>query len=110
MASRAGRVFYEITATVAEPIRNDWYRYMVDEHIPDLLATRCFADASIGRSADGRFRIWYEAHSRDDLDRYLRVHAERLRAHALQRFPEGIEITRNEWEIFASISASQPAG
>lgn len=109
MASRAGRVVYEITATVAEPIRNDWYHYMVDEHIPDLLATGCFAEAFIGQSADGRYRIWYEAHSRDDLDRYLLEHAERLRAHALQRFPEGNEITRDEWKILASIDAPQAA-
>ena len=95
-------VTYEITATVREDLREKYERYMIDRHIPDLMKTRAFSGASFGRSELGRYRIRYEAHSRDALYAYLRDHAPRLRAHMLQSFPEGVELTREEWEILAT--------
>lgn len=94
-------VTYEITATVREDLRDDYLSYMRERHIPDLLATGAFASASLSRSSPGRYRLRYEAHDRDSLDRYLADHAPRLRAHALERFPEGVELSREEWDVIA---------
>ena len=95
-------VTYEITASVRADLIPAYERYMRDRHIPDLLATGAFAAASLSRSTPGRYRIRYEAFSREALDRYLREHAGRLRAHAQERFREGVELTREEWTILAS--------
>ena len=94
-------VTYEITATVREDLCADYERYMIERHIPDLMETDAFARATFSRSEPGRYRIRYEAHSRESLDVYLRDHAPRLRAHMLESFPDGVELTREEWDIVA---------
>lgn len=92
-------VTYELTATVRPDLADEYERYLRGRHIPELLDTGCFAGASLSRSAPGRFRIRYEAHDRAALDRYLAGHAPRLRAHALERFPDGVELAREEWDL-----------
>lgn len=95
-------ITYEVTATVRADLADRFAQFMRDEHIPDLLATGAFVGASLGRSGETRFRIRYEARSRQALDAYLRDHAPRLRAHVLERFPAGIELSREEWDVVAT--------
>lgn len=92
-------ITYEITAIVNEELCADYERYMRDRHIPDLLGTGAFAGASIGRSSPGRYRVRYEAHDREELDRYLRDHAPGLRDHFMATFPSGVEVSREEWVV-----------
>lgn len=102
-------VTYEITAIVAADLREAYEEYMRGRHIPDLLATGAFAEASISRSAPGRYRIRYEARSRAALDEYLAVQAPRLRNHFLAIFPTGIELAREEWDVLERWTA-KPGG
>lgn len=88
---------YEITAAVRPDLCNEYERYMRDRHIPELMQTGAFVAASFSRSAAGRYRISYEARSREELDAYLAEHAPRLRAHFSATFPEGVELVREEW-------------
>jgi hypothetical protein len=97
-------VTYEITATVRADLRDAYERYMRQRHMRDLLATGAFARATLSRSAPGRYRVRYEAHDRAALDGYLREHAPRLRRHFSETFPDGVELTREEWTIIASWS------
>lgn len=99
-------ITYEITATVNEQHRIAFERFMIDRHIPDVLATEAFIGASFGRSSPGRYRIRYEARSRESLDEYLASHAQRLRQHVAETFPEGTEFTREEWEVLGQFDAS----
>jgi hypothetical protein len=94
-------VTYEITATVRADLCEAYERYMCEQHIPDLLATGSFAGASFSRSTPGRYRVRYEAHDRAALERYLTLHAPRLRRHMSEMFPEGVELTREEWDVLA---------
>ena len=95
-------VTYEITAAVRPDLCEAYERYMRERHIPDLLETGAFAGASLSRSSPGRYRIRYEAHSRDALDRYLTEHAPRLRRHFAETFADGVELAREEWSVLAS--------
>lgn len=95
-------VTYEITATVRMDLVDCYERFMRKRHIPDLLATGHFASATFEKSRPGRYRVRYEARSHEALDRYISEHAPRLRAHLQGEFPEGIEITREEWETVES--------
>ena len=92
-------VTYEITAMVRPELAPAYERYMRERHIPDLLATGAFAAASFGRSEPGRYRVRYEAHSREALERYLAEHAPRLRADLQRQFPDGVDLTRDEWTV-----------
>lgn len=90
-------VTYEVTAVVESSRIADYEQY-IRRHIPDLLATGCFSTASFEKSAPGLYRVRYNAATRDDLDRYLREHAPRLRADFASRFPSGIQISREVWD------------
>lgn len=94
-------ITYEVTAEVREDLRADYERYMQDRHIPDLLATGHFVGASFSRAVPGRYRMRYEARSRAALDAYLAEDAPRLRQHALDTFPEGLQLSREEWTVLA---------
>ncbi len=91
-------VIYEITAVVEPSLVSQYEQYMLTRHIPNLLATGYFTGASLARSEPGRYRVRYEAATREALDRYLSEHAPRLRADFDAHFPTGVQLTREVWE------------
>ncbi|HEX6280296.1 MAG TPA: DUF4286 family protein [Pyrinomonadaceae bacterium] len=95
-------VTYEITAAVSEDLVIAFETFMIGRHIPDLMATGCFSGATFSRSQSGRYRIRYEAHDRESLDKYMLEHAARLREDVLNTFPDGLDISREEWDVLAS--------
>ena len=92
-------IIYEITATVRADLTEQYEKYMREQHIPDLLETGYFSGARISRSGAERYRIQYEAHDQKALDAYLATEAARLRADFLAHFSEGIELSRENWEV-----------
>jgi hypothetical protein len=92
-------ISYEVTTTARADIAEAYAHYLRSEHIPDLLATGCFVGARLGRAGAARFRTWYDAPDLAALDRYFAEHAGRLRAHVKARFPDGLELERESWEL-----------
>lgn len=90
-------IHYEVMLECSADTAPALERWMRNTHIPDVLATGCFAAAHFDR-ADGRFRTVYQAAGREHLDRYLTAHAERLRAEFHRRFPDGVAVSRETWE------------
>ena len=97
-------IVYEVTAIVRNDLFEAYERYMLERHIPDLMQTGAFVAATFERSRPGRYAIRYSAPDRKSLDEYLADHAPRLRADLLEHFPEGIELSRTEWEVIASFA------
>ena len=95
-------IAYEVAAEVREDLRSAFENFMVEWHIPDLMATGCFREAHFERAGTGRYRTRYEAFDRPSLERYFEEHAARLRAHVAEMFPEGLSFDREEWETIAS--------
>ncbi|HVE55784.1 MAG TPA: DUF4286 family protein [Pyrinomonadaceae bacterium] len=92
-------IIYEITATVRTDLSEKYEKYMIERHIPDLLETGFFSGARLTRSGENRYRIQYEARDRKALDGYLETEAARLRADFLAHFSEGVELSRENWEV-----------
>ena len=92
-------VIYEITATVRVDLIAEYEKYMLERHIPDLMATGYFSGARMARSSANRYRIQYEARDQKALDEYLERHAARLRADFLTHFPQDVELARENWEV-----------
>jgi hypothetical protein len=92
-------VIYEITSKVLPELVKAYQRYMREQHIPDLIETRHFSRAEFAKSEDGTYCVRYFAHSRADMDEYLRANAECLRADFLVHFPTGIEVTRKIYDV-----------
>lgn len=102
MSQKSQTVTYEVTAIVRADLCDAYETYMSKEHIPQLLETGSFAGASFSRSSPGRYRIRYEAHSRESLDHYLSKGAPQLREHFANTFPSGIDLEREEWQVLAT--------
>jgi Domain of unknown function (DUF4286) len=101
---------YEVTAVVELEMSEGWERYMREEHIPDVLATGCFTRASLARASGGRYLIRYHLADRADLDRYLTQAAPALRAEFTARYPGGVALTRETWELVQEWEAGRSAG
>lgn len=92
-------ITYEITAQVRADLIAAYESYMRDRHIGDVLGTGLFASASFSKSAEGRYRIRYYAYDQAALDDYLANRAADLRRHFNDHFPEGVELTRENWTV-----------
>lgn len=92
-------IIYEVTAKVGAHISDEYERYMIERHIPDVLRTGAFTSANFLLNADGLYQTRYAARTRDDLDRYFNENADLLRQDVLKRFPAGIEFSRREWDM-----------
>lgn len=92
-------IVYEITAKVNPDLIEKFEKYMLEQHIPEILETGFFNGAKFTRSGKDLYRIQYEAHNQKALDEYLEKDAPRLREDFLLNFSEGIEISRENWEV-----------
>lgn len=98
-------IAYEVTVEVNEELVGDFMQYMLSRHIPDVLATGCFAHAELVRANETRFRQRYLAATLADLERYLEQHAPALRADYARRFPAGTTLSREIWEEIRRLDA-----
>lgn len=101
-------IVYEVSADVPAESLDAYARYQRERHIPDVMRTGCFAEASLERIVgDGagvdetvaRFRVRYLARDEETLARYLREHAPALREHFVAHVPEGVRLARAEWRV-----------
>lgn len=90
-------VAYEVAVSVREDLAEAFERYMRGKHIPEILATGCFARIAFEQASPTLFRTRYEAASRADLDRYLGEHTAHFRQDFLAHFPEGCTPGREIW-------------
>ncbi len=90
-------ISYEVTLQAQPKLAASLEQYMIGSHIPQIFLTGCFREIRFSRASPGRFRTAYQANTQADLDRYLQDHAPRLRVEFSERFPEGVNITRETW-------------
>ena len=85
-------IIYNITVKVEDQIAESWLQWLLAEHIPDVLLTKCFHNYKVVRlletdDSDGpTYAIQYEAHSKSDYNRYIELHAETLRKKSLDKW------------------------
>lgn len=91
-------LIYEVTAMVDSELVDNYERYMVETHIPDLLATKYFSAAFFAKNGL-QYKIGYHVDSQGALDSYLKNDAERLRTDLKHHFPKGVELSRQVLEI-----------
>lgn len=89
---------YEVTATVAVDRTTEWESYMSETHIPEVLATGCFAAAFFAKE-DNRYTIGYHVNTPEDMERYLDKYAQGLRADVHDRFADDIQLSRRTLDI-----------
>lgn len=90
-------VWYEVVVDAAPELAERFEAYMRRKHIPEILATGCFAEIRFQRGDGARFRTTYAAASPEDLERYLADHTAAFRADFRDHFPEGVSAVREVW-------------
>lgn len=96
---------YEVTVEVAPEVEAAFVAYMRGKHIPEILATGCFAAIRFEAAGPGRYRTRYEAAGTEDLERYLARHTEAFRMDFAAHFPEGCRPSRETWELLQAWAA-----
>lgn len=96
------KVTYEVTAVVPPELAGEFEKYMVSRHIADVLATGYFESATFSRT-DGKYRMAYIAPSRENLDQYLALATDRLRADFHAHFPSGVDLSREIWDVIETL-------
>ena len=92
-------VVYEVSANVKSELRESYEKYMTEQHIPDLMKTGCFLEATFETYGEGEYQMRYTVSSRTDLETYFREHASILREDLGTHFPDGITLSRKEWNV-----------
>jgi hypothetical protein len=90
---------YEVTAVVEQGRHSEFERYMSDEHVPDVLATGCFAAAFFAQADDNKYVFAYHVNTPDDMQRYLDNHAAKLRDDVIRRFGDNVSTSRRMLDI-----------
>src|SRR5947208_2311581 len=87
-------IIYNVTVKVELQIADAWLRWIISEHIPEILQTGCFQSYTIGRlletddSEGPTYAIQYRAESKADYNRYIEIHASRMRKKTFDKWGE----------------------
>jgi len=85
-------IIYNVTVKVEPSIAEEWLKWLREEHIPEVIATSCFQEATLLQLLDTdeseglTFASQYRAKDREAVDRYLEKYAEDLRAKGTSRW------------------------
>jgi hypothetical protein len=104
-------ITYTVTVNVPSDLANDWCAWMLDAHIPDVLATGLWDDATMDEQMDqqpehGRtFVIRYRTSSIERYEVYRSLHAPRLQADHAARYGTRVTASRT---LTSSIATLHP--
>lgn len=104
-------MLYVVHISVDNDRNDEWFRYMRDEHLRDVLDTGCFHDVTMVRDpeADSQertaYRMFYRAHSAAGYERYKAEHSARLQTDHTVRFGDAISAHRELLPIIVRLDA-----
>lgn len=85
-------IIYNVTVKVDAAIAAAWLQWLLEEHIPAMMATHCFSDFKVVRLLDiddsegPTYAIQYFASDQQSYQRYLELFAETLRAQSYDKW------------------------
>lgn len=94
---------YNVTVNVEDSVHNEWLNW-IKLHIPQVLATGRFTEAKLTKvlvkeETGVTYSVQYRAKSREDLDNYYKLDADRLRQEGLVKFADKVLAFRTELEV-----------
>lgn len=85
-------IVYNVTIKVEHSIADAWLSWLREEHIPGIIGTGCFTEATILQlletdESDGiTYAVQYLANSKALYNRYIREHADEMRKKATEKW------------------------
>ncbi len=100
-------LIYNVTINVEESVKDTWVTWMMNTHIPDVLATGKFLEATMTRVLVDEemggitYSVQFKVKDRETLDLYYQNDAERLRNDTIKLFGNSLVAFRTELEVVA---------
>ena len=98
-------IVYNVTIKVNASIASDWLAWLKDEHIAEVIATRCFTRANIMRlfevdDAEGpTYAIQYFAENKLLYDQYIEKHAGAMRQKSFAKWGDQFIAFRSVMQV-----------
>jgi hypothetical protein len=98
-------IIYNVTNKVEAVIAEEWLEWMLNEHIPDVMQTKCFYSYRVVKilemeeSEGPTYAIQYHAESKSDYNRYLELYADRMRKKTFDKWGEKFFAFRTVMEV-----------
>jgi hypothetical protein len=98
-------IIYNVTVKVEGKIAEDWLHWLLKEHIPDVIQTNCFVDYKIVRllevddSEGPTYAIQYFAESKADYNRFIEIHAAKMRKLSFEKWGDQFIAFRSVMEV-----------
>jgi len=98
-------IIYNVTAKVETSIADAWLQWLLDEHIPSIMNTNCFVDYKVVRllevddSEGPTYAIQYYAESKADYNRYIEIHASKMRNLSFEKWGDHFIAFRSVMEV-----------
>lgn len=89
-------IIYQVEIKIDPSIETDWFKWMKQIHVPDLIMTGLISSYTIWKDTDQdhTFIFNYFFSKEEDLDLYLKNHAPRLKKDVLDKYPDKFEAKR----------------
>ena len=104
----SGGFIYNVTVKVSAGIADGWLRWMLDEHMPALIATGCFTEYRLLRLLDMEdeaegptYAAQYYYNTPDDYATYIRDYATAMRDAGRDKWGDGFHAFRTTMEVVA---------
>lgn len=99
-------ILYNVTCHLSESMLDEWLDWMLETHIPEVMATGCFTDYRVMRLLNNagddegvNIAIQYTAGSLADYERYRDQFAPALQQKTRERYGENVLAYRSLLEV-----------
>jgi hypothetical protein len=98
-------IIYNVTIKVDAAIADAWLKWLLDEHIPDVMSTKCFSDFRVVRlievdETEGpTYAVQYNAETKSDYNRYIEIHASEMRKRSYDKWGDRFIAFRSVMQV-----------
>ncbi len=100
---------YNVTINIDESVHDEWYKWMREKHIPDMLSTGKFSKAKmcqvmVQEEMGGiTYSVQYTTDSMDTLQEYYNEYATTLQEEGLRLFKDKFVVFRTELKVITEL-------
>lgn len=98
-------IIYNVTINIDDSVHEQWLTWMMEKHIPDVMATGKFIKAKIVKvliveeMGGSTYSVQYFTESKEKLEQYYKEDAPRLREEGAKLFGDKMLAFRTELEL-----------
>jgi len=87
-------IIYNVTTKVLHSVKDQWLKWLKEEHIPEILATKCFQNATVlylmeADDDEGvTYAVQYHAESLASYNEYIDKFSNEMRAKTIDKWKE----------------------